>query len=362
MELSCFFDDPTDVGDLISVSSAFSKTSLDICKLSICILSICNIFCKFTVHGLLKPGLENFEHYFASVWDECNCVAVWAFFGIAFLRDWNENWLFQSCDHCWVFQICWYIECSSFTASSFRIWNNLPGIPSPPLALFVVMLPKACLTLHSRMSGSRWVWVITASWLSGSGRSFLHSSVYSYHLFLISSASVRFIPFLSFIKLIFEWNVPLISLIFLKRSLVFTILLFSSVSLHWSLRKALSLLAILWNSAFKWEYLSFSPLLFTSLLFAAICKPSSAFRDRFCQCKHTQNCLCKIYKWQKNPMGYRKHFMLPAKSWKDLSMVSQNPNLSVKSLYYLQCIRKYYLKRQRKTRGKWGIHPCHPKQ
>ena len=100
------------------------------------------------------------------------------------------------------------------------------------------------------------------------------SSVYSCHL-LISSASVRSIPFLSFNEPIFAWNNPLVSLIFLKRSLVFPILLFSSVSLHWSLRKAfLSLLPILWNSAFKWIYLSFSPLLFTSLLFTAICKAS----------------------------------------------------------------------------------------
>jgi len=71
-------------------------------------------------------------------------------------------------------------------------------------------------------------------------------------------------------------NVPLISLIFLTRSLVFPILLFSSISLQWSLRKAfLSLLAILWNSAFKWVSLSFSPLPFASLLFTAICKASS---------------------------------------------------------------------------------------
>jgi len=63
--------------------------------------------------------------------------------------------LFQSCGHCWVFQICWHIECSSFTASSFRIWNSSTGIPSPTLALFVVMLPKAHLTSHSRMSGSQ---------------------------------------------------------------------------------------------------------------------------------------------------------------------------------------------------------------
>ena len=118
--------------------------------------------------------------------------------------------LFQSCGHCWVFQICWHIECSTFTASSFRIWNSSTGIPSPPLALFVVMLSKAHLTSHSRMSGSRWM--ITPLWLSGSWRSFLYSSsVYSCHLFLISSASVRSIPFLSFIEPIFAWNVPLVS-------------------------------------------------------------------------------------------------------------------------------------------------------
>ena len=80
LELSCFFDDPADVGNLISRSSAFSKTSLNIWK--------------FTVHILLKPCLENFEHYFAGVWDECNCAVVWAFFGIAFLWVWNEDWPF----------------------------------------------------------------------------------------------------------------------------------------------------------------------------------------------------------------------------------------------------------------------------
>jgi len=74
---------------------------------------------------------------------------------------------------------------------------------------------------------------------------------------------------------IFAWNFPFVSLIFLRRSLVFPILLFSSISLHWSLRKAfLSLLAILWNSALRCLYLSFSSLLFASLLFTAICKAS----------------------------------------------------------------------------------------
>ena len=81
---------------------------------------------------------------------------------------------------------------------------------------------------------------------------------------------------------IWVWNVSLVSLIFLKRSLVFPILLFSSISLHWSLRKAfLSLLGVLWNSAFKWVYVSFSPLLFTSLLFSAICKASSDYHFVF---------------------------------------------------------------------------------
>ena len=76
-----------------------------------------------------------------SIWDECNCTVVWVFFSIAFLWDWNENWPFPG--HCWVFQICWHTECSTFTASSFKIWNSWTGIPSPPLALFVVMLSKA---------------------------------------------------------------------------------------------------------------------------------------------------------------------------------------------------------------------------
>ena len=134
--------------------------------------------------------------------------------------------LFQSCCHCWVFQIFWHIECSTFTASSFRIWNSSTGIPSPPLALFVVMLPKARLTSDSRMSESGSRWVITPSWLSGSWRSFLYSSsLYSCYLFLISFPCVRSILFLSFIEPIFAWNIPLVSLIVLKRSLVFSILL-----------------------------------------------------------------------------------------------------------------------------------------
>ena len=72
--------DPRDVGNLLLGCSAFSKFSLNIWK--------------SLVHIFLKLGLENFEHYFASMWNECNCAAVWTFFGIALLWDWNENWSF----------------------------------------------------------------------------------------------------------------------------------------------------------------------------------------------------------------------------------------------------------------------------
>ena len=143
LELSCCFDNPTDVGNLISGSSAFSKSSLNIWK--------------FTVHVLLKPSLENFEHSLlacemsAIVWLVEHSLAL-SFFGIGKKTD-----LFQSCGYCWVFQICWHIEYSTSMASYFSIWNSSMGIPSPPLALFIVILPKAHLTSHSRMSGSRWV-------------------------------------------------------------------------------------------------------------------------------------------------------------------------------------------------------------
>ena len=77
LELSCFLDDPVDVGNLISGSSAFSKSSLNIWMLMI--------------HVLLKPNLENFEHYFTSMWDESNCVVVWTFFCIALGLEWKRT-------------------------------------------------------------------------------------------------------------------------------------------------------------------------------------------------------------------------------------------------------------------------------
>ena len=160
-----FFYDPMGVGNLIFDSSAFSKSSLNTWKL--------------LVHILLKPGLENFENNFASIWDKYNCAVqlniLWHcfFFGIGMKPD-----LSQSCGHCWAFQTCWHIKCSTFTASSFRNCNSSAGIPSPPLALFIVMLPKAHFPLQSRMSGSRWV--IASSWLSVSLR-FLFANNNSHH-------------------------------------------------------------------------------------------------------------------------------------------------------------------------------------
>ena len=118
LECSCIFYDPVDVDNLISGSSAFSKSSLHVWKLS--------------VHVLLKPSLKDFEHNLSSMWNEYNCTVIKTLlelpsFGIRMKTD-----LFQSCGHCWVFQICWPIEWITLTASSFRIWNSSAGILSPP--------------------------------------------------------------------------------------------------------------------------------------------------------------------------------------------------------------------------------------
>ena len=149
----------------------------------------------------LKPAWTSESSWFTYCWSlawrilsitllACRMSAIVQWFehslALPFFRIGMKTDLFQSCGHCWVFQMCWHIECSTFTASSFRIWNSLTGIASPPPALFIVMLPKAHLTLHSRMSCSRWV--ITPLWLSGPWFFLYSSSVYSCHLFLISSA------------------------------------------------------------------------------------------------------------------------------------------------------------------------------
>jgi len=129
VDLSCFFDDSMDVGNLISGFSAFSESSLNIRN--------------FMGHVVLKPSVEKFEHYFTSVWDECNCMIVGTFFGITFLWDWNENWHFAGLCSLLNLLAYWVQHLKSII---FRIWNSSTGIPSPPLALFTVMLPKAYLT------------------------------------------------------------------------------------------------------------------------------------------------------------------------------------------------------------------------
>ena len=197
-------------------------------------------------------------------------MVVWAFFGTDFLWDWNENWTFPVlCPLLFPNLLAYWMH--TFTASSFRIWNSFTGIPSPPLGLFVVMLPKAHLTSHSRMSGSEWV--KTPSWLSGSWRSFLYSSsVYSCHL-LTYSASVRFIPFESspsFMKCSLDIFNFLEEISSLSHSVVFLyffaliaeegFLIFPCYSLEICIQMLISF---------------FSPLLFASLLFTAICRASS---------------------------------------------------------------------------------------
>ena len=106
LELVFFFNDPMDVGNLIYVSSAFSKSSLNIWKV--------------TGHVLLKSGLETFEYYFESMWDEWNCVVVGTFFSIAFLWD-GMKLTFPVLWPLLSFPDSWYIECSTFTASYLRL-------------------------------------------------------------------------------------------------------------------------------------------------------------------------------------------------------------------------------------------------
>ena len=181
----------------------------------------------------------------AIVWYLEHSLAL-PFFGIGMKTD-----LFQSCGFCWVSQICWHIECSTFTASSFRIWSRSTGIPSPPLALFVVMLPKAHLTSHSRMSGSRWV--ITSLLLSELWRSFfvqffcvlLPPLLNIFCFCQVYTISVLYWAFLC-MKCSFGISSFLVEISSLSHSIIFfyffVLLIYADL---------LSLLSILWNSTFS---------------------------------------------------------------------------------------------------------------
>jgi len=166
---------------------------------------------------------------------------------------------------------------------SFGVINSSTGTLLHPLALLIALLPKALLIFLSRMSGSGWLTTPSNNLVN----LYLFYTVlpHSFHLFLISSTSTRSLLFISFIVPVFGKNVPLIAPIFLNRSLIFPLLLFSSSFplllfsssfINCSLKKAFfSLCAVLWNSVFSWIYLSISPLLFTSLLYLDIYKASS---------------------------------------------------------------------------------------
>ena len=104
------------------------------------------------------------------------CVVLWAFFGIAFLWDWNENWPFPVLWPLVRFPNLLAYWVQHFHSIIFQDLHSSTGIPSPPLALFVVMLSKAHLTSHPRVSGSRWV--ITPSWLSGSWSFFVQFCIF----------------------------------------------------------------------------------------------------------------------------------------------------------------------------------------
>ena len=148
--------------------------------------------------------------------DACNCPVVG--------NCGRRTDFFLSCGHYWGFQICWHIECNTLIALTFRILNSSAGISFPPLALLTAVLPKNHLTSQSRISGSGWVSIVVI-WIIKIF--FLHSSsIYYFHLFLISSASLRLLSFLSFIVSTFGWNAPLIFPVFSKRSFVFPLLCF----------------------------------------------------------------------------------------------------------------------------------------
>ena len=142
-EFSCFFDDTTDLAiwSLVPLPFLNPAWTPGSSQFTYCWSLACRILSFTLLACEMSAIVQKFEHSLAL-----------PLFGIGMKTD-----IFQSSGHCWVFQVCWHTEYSTFTASSFRICNSSTGIASPPLALLVVMLPKARLTSNSMMSGSRWV-------------------------------------------------------------------------------------------------------------------------------------------------------------------------------------------------------------
>ena len=145
-----------------------------------CLLAIWSLVPLPFLNPACASGSSRFKYYWSLAWRilsitvlACEMSTILQSFEHSFstslLWNWDEIDLFQSCVHCLVFQTCWLLSVT-LKVSSFRIWNNSARVPSPSLALFIVMLPKAHLTSHSRMSGSRWVTI--PLWLSMSLRPF----------------------------------------------------------------------------------------------------------------------------------------------------------------------------------------------
>ena len=179
------------------------------------------------------------------------CSLVLPFLGTGMRID-----LFQFCGHCWIFQICWHNECKILMALSFRDLNSSAGVSLHSLALLTKVLLKAHLTSHSVC-----LWVTNHTIIvTGSLRSFLYSSsMYSFHLILISSASTRSLPFLSFLVSIFGQNAPLMFSTFLKRSLVLPFYCF-----------LLLLSTVDWRSAFCLFYLFFGTVHLIECIFPSL--------------------------------------------------------------------------------------------
>ena len=156
LEFSCFFCVSMDVDNLIPGSSAFSKSSLYVWKFSVHI--VLKLSWRFLNITLLTCETSAVVSYFEH------------FFGILHLWDWNQSWTFSVLWPLLSFPnfLAYWVQ--HFNCIFLKIWNNSAGTPSPPVVLFLVMLPKTNLASHSRMSGSRWV--ITPLWLSGSLRFF----------------------------------------------------------------------------------------------------------------------------------------------------------------------------------------------
>ena len=142
------------------------------------------------VYVLLKTSLKNFEHNIASMWNEWHCMAIWIFFGIAFLQDWNENWPFPFLSgYCWVFQICWHTECSILAAASFRILGLWKGLLVKAMVFPVVIYRCESWTIkkaeHQRPDALKlWCWrrLLRVLWTaSRSNKSTLKESTLNIH-------------------------------------------------------------------------------------------------------------------------------------------------------------------------------------